>query len=118
MAGITVAFKGWNSSSQAWGGGTWGEDVGLPNATGTAGAVSINAAANVPVTGLAATGTVGSVTVTADANVNVTGVSGTGAVGAVSVTGTAVVPVTGIAATGAVGSVTIVAAANGFPPRS
>ena len=78
MAGIVVAFKGWNSSSQAWGGGTWGEDVGLPNATGNVGTVSIDAAANVPVTGIAATGSVGSVTVTADANVNVTGVAGTG----------------------------------------
>ena len=48
MAGIVVAFKGWNSSSQGWGGATWGQDQALPGATGTVGTVSINAAANVP----------------------------------------------------------------------
>ena len=98
MSDITVAFKGWNSSSQGWGGGAWGEDEGLPGATGNVGSATVNADANVPVTGLTATGAVGSVTVTADANANVTGVSGTGAVGSVTVTGTANVSVTGVSA--------------------
>ena len=65
MAAVTVSFKGWNSSSQSWGGGPWGQDVGL----------------------LAATASVGSVTVTVDAIIDVTGVSATGSVGQVLVYG-------------------------------
>ena len=106
MAGITVSFKGWNSSSQSWGGGTWGQEVGLPGATGSVGTTSVIAAANALVTGIAATANVGSVTVTAGVNTNVTGVAGTGVVGTVTVVAQANVPVTGLQATGTVGTVT------------
>ena len=30
MADATVVFAGWNSSTQAWGSGTWGNDVAFP----------------------------------------------------------------------------------------
>ena len=115
MADVTVYFQGWNSSSQSWGGGPWGQNVALPGSVGGVGAVSVVAAANVPVIGLAGTASVGGVTVTANANVNFTGIAGTGAVGAVTVDAAANVPVTGLAATGSVGGVTVVATANVYP---
>ena len=71
MADVTVYFQGWNSVSQSWGGGPWGQNVALPGSIGSVGTVSIIAEANALVTGLAATGSVGAVTVTADANVSV-----------------------------------------------
>ncbi|MGA0172008.1 MAG: hypothetical protein ACO3NL_00005, partial [Phycisphaerales bacterium] len=60
MADVTVAFEGWNSSTQGWGEAGWGQDVPLAGATGQVGSVSITADANVSVTGVSATGNVGS----------------------------------------------------------
>jgi len=73
MSSVTVAFSGWNSSTQGWGSGGWGEDIALPNAAGSVGTVTVDAEANAPVTGLSATGSVGSVLVTAVTSVFVTG---------------------------------------------
>jgi hypothetical protein len=53
MTDAVVAFQGWNSSTVGWGDGTWGGDIALPGAAGNVGTVIVNAAANVPVTGLA-----------------------------------------------------------------
>ena len=99
MADVTVYFRGWNSVSQSWGGGPWGQNEALPGSVGGVGTVSVVAEANALVTGLAATASVGGVTVTADANANVTGVAGTVVVGAVTVDAAANFPVTGLAAT-------------------
>ena len=112
MADMVVAYLGWNSSSQGWNVGTWGNDAALPGSTGSAGSVVVAATAVVPVTGLTSTGSVGSVAVTAAANVDVTGIAATGSPGAVTVTGTALFDVTGVAGTGSVGSVAVTAAAN------
>ena len=49
----------------------------------------------------------GSVTVNADANVSVTGVAGTGQNGSITIDGDAIVAVTGLAGTGGVGAVTV-----------
>ena len=85
MTDATVTFIGWSSSSQSWGGGPWGQDEGLPAATGTVGTVSVDAASDAPATGLAATASVGDVTVTSVNAVSVTGVAATGGVGSASV---------------------------------
>jgi len=111
MADATVVFAGWNSSTQAWGSGTWGNDVAFPiSATGAIGTVSIEGAASVPATGLAASGLVGSVfiTVGTGVNVSVTGVTANGGVGSATVEGDSSITVTGIAATGGVGQATAV----------
>ena len=89
MADAKVVFSGWNSSTQAWGSGTWGNDVAFPvTATASVGTVTIKGASNVPsVVGVAATGAVGSVSVTAGTGVNVTptGIAATGGVGSATV---------------------------------
>tara|TARA_R110001632_G_scaffold170059_1_gene289066 strand:+ start:199 stop:1074 length:876 start_codon:yes stop_codon:yes gene_type:complete len=89
MADATVVFAGWNSSTQSWGAGTWGNDVAFPvTATASVGAVTITGASSVPsVVGVAATGAVGSVSVTAGTGVNVTptGIAATGGVGSATV---------------------------------
>ena len=105
MADMVVAYLGWNSSSQGWNGGTWGNDVALPGSTGSVGSVIVAATAVVPVTGLTSTGSVGSVSVTGTASVAVTGIAATGSPGAVTVTGTALFSVTGVSGTGQVGDV-------------
>ena len=110
MADVSIALGGFGS--QGWGVAAWGEGNVSFVATGQVGSVTVQANANVSVTGLSATGQVGSVTVTGAANVNVTGLQATGAVGSVVVTGTAVVDVTGVFGTGQVGTVTVNADAN------
>ena len=105
MADMVVAYLGWNSSSQSWGQSTWGNNVALSGASGAVGSVVVTAAANCPVTGLAATGSVGSISIVVDAAVDVTGIAATGSPGAATVTGTAVVNVTGVAGTGSVGAI-------------
>jgi hypothetical protein len=83
MADATVVFAGWNSSTQAWGSGTWGNDVAFPiSATGSVGAVTVEGAASIPDVGLAASTFVGTVAITVGTgvNVNVTGVAATGQV--------------------------------------
>ena len=85
MTDATVTFIGWSSSSQSWGGGPWGQDEGLPAATGTVGTVNVDAASDAPAIGLAATASVGDVTVTSVNAVSVTGVAATGGVGSASV---------------------------------
>jgi hypothetical protein len=106
---MVVAYLGWNSSSQGWNGGTWGNDVALPGSTGSVGSVSVTGTASVAVTGIAATGSPGAVTVTGTALFDVTGVSGTGQVGDVSelIEIDVDVPVTGLSATALVNSATI-----------
>lgn len=116
MADVTVVFSGWNSSSQAWGSSTWGNDVAFPvTATASVGTVTITGASSVPsVVGVAATGAVGSVSVTAGAgvNVSVTGIAATAGVGSTtiqgnsSVTALATLPTTNFA-------VTVVSTASG-----
>jgi hypothetical protein len=73
-------------------------------ATAAVGEVTVAAGADVPVTGLEATGSVGSVSIEVRVNVEVTGVEGTGEVGAVTVEADANVFVTGVSATGEVGT--------------
>ena len=63
MADMVVAYLGWNSSSQGWNGGTWGNNVALPGSTGSVGSVVVAATAVVPVTGLSATALVNSATI-------------------------------------------------------
>ena len=106
MADTTVAYEGWNASGVAWGDQGWGQGVTiLPGATGEVGTVTVEANADVDVTGFEATSAVGAVTVTCDANVDAVGVEGTGAVGTVAVTGDANVNATGLEATGEVGKI-------------
>ena len=97
----TVAFKGWNSATQGWGGGTYGNDVAFPSSTSALNGVTITGDANISVTGIAGTTALGNTFET------VNGVSATAAVGTVTVTGTANISVTGVAATGAVGELYI-----------
>jgi hypothetical protein len=112
MTSVIVPIGGWGRAG--WGEGPWSQS-GLPFATGAAGSVTVDAQANVPVTGLVASTTVGSVLVIAEANVSVTGVAGTGQVGNATVDAQAVVPVTGVAGTAAGGAVTVDAQAQVFP---
>ena len=56
MAGVIVAFDGWNASGVGWGEQGWGEGVGNLTATGAVGTVVVAAESIVPVTGLQATG--------------------------------------------------------------
>jgi hypothetical protein len=65
--------------------------------------VTVDAASDVSVAGLAATGSVGTVTVDAASDVSVAGLAATGSVGTVTVDAASDVSVTGLAATGAVG---------------
>ena len=97
MADVTVPIGGWGRFG--WGEMPWGQ-TDLPKATGAVGSVTVNAEANVPVTGLFATGGVSplGVTVIAEANVDVTGVEATGEVGTAAVVGGATVGVTGVSA--------------------
>jgi len=110
--GARVRFVGWNSPSQTWGGGPWGENEALPGATASVGTVSVVAESGAVVTGLEATASVGVVTIIAEAGVAVTGIAATGIVGtAVTHTDNRFV-VTGVQATGQVGSVTVIAEAT------
>jgi len=97
MADVTVPIGGWGRFG--WGEMPWGQ-TDLPKATGAVGSVTVNAEANVPVTGLFATGGVSplGVTVIANADVDVTGVEATGEVGTAAVVGGATVGVTGVSA--------------------
>ena len=109
MADVTVVFSGWDSSSQAWGAGTWGNDVAFPiSSTGAVGAVSIEGAASVPETGLAASGQVGSAStvVGTGVNVSVTGIAASGGAGSAAVEGDSSASVTGLAGTGGIGQIT------------
>tara|TARA_R110002012_G_scaffold196876_1_gene365359 strand:+ start:424 stop:954 length:531 start_codon:yes stop_codon:yes gene_type:complete len=109
MADVTVVFSGWNSSSQAWGSSTWGNDVAFPiSSTGTVGTVSIEGAASVPETGLAASGAVGSVAVNegTGVTVNVTGLASSGAVSSPTIEGNSSVTAGGLAGTGGIGQIT------------
>ena len=89
MTDMVVAYLGWNSSSQGWNGGTWGNNVALPGSTASVGAVTVVGTAVQPVTGLTSTASVGAVTVTGTASVAVTGIAATGSPGATTVVGTA-----------------------------
>lgn len=73
MTDMVVAYLGWNSSSQGWNGGTWGNNVALTGSTGSVGAVTVTGTAVQPATGLTSTASVGSVTVTGTASISVTG---------------------------------------------
>ena len=113
MTDMVVAYLGWNSSSQGWNGGTWGNNVALPGSAGSVGAVTVVGTAVQPVTGLNSTGSVGSVTVTGTASVGVTGIAATGSPGATTVVGTATVTIsTGVAGTGQVGDVSTLVVGN------
>jgi hypothetical protein len=76
VADVTVAFEGWNSSTQGWGEGPWGEGVAVPGATGIARFQDANVTVRVSLQRLRLE--------TADANVSVTGLSATGSVGSVT----------------------------------
>jgi hypothetical protein len=109
MADATVVFSGWNSSSQAWGSSSWGNNVAFPiSSTGAVGTVSIEGAASVPGTGLAASGVVGSVAVVegTGVTVSVTGLVSSGSVGSTTVEGNSSVTAGGIAGTGGIGQIT------------
>jgi len=80
----------------------------------TEGGVTVEADANVSVTGLEATGGVGTATVDGEANVPVTGLEATGNVGSVTVDTQTFVDVTGVEAIAQVGAVTVEADANVF----
>ena len=64
MADVKVVFQGWNSSTQGWGEGSWGNDVAVPQATTSVGSVSVTADANVSVTGVVGTTAIGRTTET------------------------------------------------------
>ena len=103
MAGVIVAFEGWNASGVAWGNQGFGQGVANVSGTGQVGDVRVQV--QVRVTGVVGTLSVNDVTVQAFAVVSTTGVTGTGQVGSV-VAGKAVY-VTGVAGTGSVKSVLI-----------
>ena len=85
MADVNVVFEGWNSITQGWGDGTWGEDVAFTGLTGSVGSVTVveGSGVTVTVTGLAGTSAVGSVTVVegSGVTVNLTGESVTATAG-------------------------------------
>ena len=58
MAGVIVAFDGWNASGVGWGEQGWGEGVSNLTATGFVGTVSVAASTLIPVTGVSASGAV------------------------------------------------------------
>ena len=83
MADVNVGLGGWNSVTQSWGNGGWGEDVAFTGLTGSVGSVTVveGSGVTVTVTGLAATSSVGSVTIATGVNVTATGLAGTSSVG-------------------------------------
>ena len=108
MADVNVFFEGWNSASQTWGGGSWGKNQGLPEASGKVGAATALAGMNASVVGVEASGSVGTVTLLTNSTVVAVGVAGTGGVGAVIAQTENDFPVTGVSATGQAGSVSVV----------
>ena len=50
MSDAIVALHGWNSSTRGWNEGAWNSEVALPGATGSVGASTVTADANVSVT--------------------------------------------------------------------
>ena len=74
MADVNVTFEGWNSITQGWGDGTWGEDLAFTGLTGSVGSVTVvqGSGITVTVTGLAGTSAVGSVTIVEGSGVTVT----------------------------------------------
>lgn len=87
MADVDVVFEGWNSVTQSWGGGGWGEDVSFTGITSSVGSVTLveGSGVTVTVTGLVATSAVGSVIIGEGVGVAVTGNSVTVSSGGVNV---------------------------------
>jgi len=87
MTDANVSFEGWDSISQSWGGGGWGEGVAFTGLTGSVGSVTFveGSGVTVTVTGLAGTSAVGSVTIEEGVGVTVTGNSVTVSSGGVNV---------------------------------
>ena len=89
MADVNVTFEGWNSITQGWGDGTWGEDVAFTELTSGLGSVTVTEGTGVTVSasGSAGTSSIGSVTVTegTGVTVEVTGETATGAISSVLV---------------------------------
>jgi hypothetical protein len=100
VAGVIVAFSGWNASGVGWGEQGWGEGVGNITATTAVGTITVFAqtTATVLVTGNAATAELGDEVIVATAIVIEDGVEGTGQIGTVSVAAEAPFAVTGVSA--------------------
>jgi hypothetical protein len=100
VAGVIVAFDGWNASGVGWGEQGWGEGVGNLTATTAVGTITVFAqtTATVLVTGNAATAELGDEVIVATAIVIEDGVEGTGQIGTVSVAAEAPFAVTGVSA--------------------
>ena len=62
MADAKVVFEGWDSSTQGWGLGGWGQDVDIASATSSVGTVTVGAVTLVNVTGLQVDATAGNTT--------------------------------------------------------
>jgi hypothetical protein len=102
VAGVIVAFDGWNASGVGWGEQGWGEGVGNLTATVAVGDVTVFAqtTATVLVDGNAATAELGDEIIVATAIIVEDGVEGTGQIGTVSVAAEAPFAVTGVSASG------------------
>ena len=91
MADVNVTFEGWDSITQGWGDGTWGEDVAFMGLAGAVGSVTVTQGSGVTVTlsGNSAGATAGNVTVTdgTGVSVGVTGESATVSTSGVTVWG-------------------------------
>jgi len=74
MADVKVSFEGWDSITQSWGNGGWGQDVVFTGLTGSVGSVTVAQGSGVTVTatGVAGTSAVGSVTIGEGTGVTVT----------------------------------------------
>ncbi len=76
MADAKVVFEGWDSSTQGWGLGGWGQDVDIASATSSVGTVTVGAVTLVNVPGLQVDATAGNTTESAGGGISV-GVTGT-----------------------------------------
>lgn len=101
MAGVIVAFSGWNASGVGWGEQGWGEGVGNLTATSAVGTVTVFAQINAfaVVTGNAATAELGDEIIIATAVIVEDGVQGAAQIGSVSVPAEGAIEVTGVEAT-------------------
>jgi len=118
MADVLINFGGWNSISQGWGQGGWGQSYNnlFVNGTtlGLGDEVVVISVAPLLV-GQVATGGLSSVLLSTNNVLDVTGQQVTGAFGSISLVTENILNVTGQVGTSAVGTTVITAAANVLP---
>ena len=118
MADVLINFGGWNSISQGWGQGGWGQSYNNLFVNGTTLALGdevVTISVAPLLVGQAATGGLSSVPLITENIFGVTGQQVTGEFGLISLVTENILSVAGQVGTGAVGTTVIAAAANVLP---